>query len=74
MGIQSMSDTVFQLITCHCIIQYPNDLKSEREVIQIQKCRSHDTAAECLVHMRTFSTKSESEIRNEKKKPEFQRR
>jgi len=64
--------TIFKPSTCFCIIEFPIPF-NERNAIQKQKCRSHDTAAECLQHNRRFSNIPDEAI-IEKRKPEFQRR
>jgi len=54
--------------TCACIV---TNYKTRNEVLK-QKCRSHDTVAECRAH--NHANPSETDQIRESKKPEFQRR
>jgi len=61
-------------MTCACVIEIPDNPYNERKAIQLEQCRTHDTASQCLAHNRSLSTNTETRRTNERKKPEFQRR
>jgi len=59
--------------TCHCVLQW-NTPFVKREAIQLEQCRTHNTAQECLDHNARFTLSSEIDKQTERRKPEFQRR
>jgi len=62
------------LHTCACVIECDSDPYIEADAIQLEKCRTHNTAQEAIDHNRSLSTQTRQRRANEKAKPQFQRR
>jgi len=64
----------FKPSTCHCVIAIPDDPYNESRATQLEKCRTHNTAIDCLTHNRSLQNETKEIRSQERKKPEFQRR
>jgi len=73
-----MAQIILSLDTCACKIDITSRNKNDYRLIE--KCRTHDTVTQALLHNNTLNLANESEDKiisnkqKERQKPQFQRR